>query len=81
MFFIPDTVIVKWTLFCLVFKLADNKNISETGIINHAADSSTIHISIQESYDGEEYEARILLTKGEAECLREHLNEVLSEID
>ena len=40
-----------------------------------------LKISIQENYDGTEYEARILLTKGEAECLREHLNEVLSEID
>lgn len=43
--------------------------------------NKVLKISIQESYDGNEYEARILLTKGEAECLREHLNEVLSEID
>ena len=43
--------------------------------------NKVLSINIQESYDGNEYEARILLTKGEAECLREHLNEVLSEID
>ena len=43
--------------------------------------NKVLKISIQERYDGNEYEARILLTKGEAECLREHLNEVLSEID
>ena len=43
--------------------------------------NKVLKISIQESYDGNEYEARILLNKGEVECLIEHLKSVLSEID
>ena len=43
--------------------------------------NKVLKISIQESYDGNEYEARILLNKGEVECLIEHLQEAISEID
>ena len=43
--------------------------------------NKVLKISIQESYDGEEYEVRILLNKGEVECLIEHLQEAISEID
>ena len=43
--------------------------------------NKVLKISIQESYDGNEYEARILLTKSEVESLIEHLQEAISEID
>ena len=43
--------------------------------------NKVLKISIQESYDGNEYKARILLNKGEVECLIEHLQEAISEID
>ena len=43
--------------------------------------NKVLKISIQESYDGNEYEARILLNKVEVECLIEHLQEAISEID
>ena len=42
--------------------------------------NKVLSIDIQESYDGD-YEARIVLNKGEVECLIEHLQKVLSEID
>ena len=43
--------------------------------------NEVLEISIQESYGGNEYGARILLNRGEVECLVEHLQKVLSEID
>ena len=42
--------------------------------------NKVLSINIQESSDGD-YEARIVLNKGEVECLIEHLKSVLSEID